>query len=65
MIGDQPYKRSFSNREQNAASVYLAPRNRWRMILQVQSVLHAISRVMVRSLIALKLDRASRKLVGR
>jgi CelD/BcsL family acetyltransferase involved in cellulose biosynthesis len=62
LIGDQSYKRSFSNRTQHAASVYLAPPNHWRLVLRAQAVLHKVSRVMVRSLEALHLDRPLRRL---
>jgi len=59
--GDQTYKRSFSNRQRGTASLYVAPHNRWRTILWVQSLLHAMSRLAVRTLNALKIDRVLRK----
>ncbi len=65
LVGDFAYKRSFANRQHGAASIYLSPPNRWRLILQFQSLLHFGSRIVVRTLVALRIDRAMRKLVGR
>jgi CelD/BcsL family acetyltransferase involved in cellulose biosynthesis len=61
MVGDQPYKRSLSNLEQAAASIYLAPPNRWRLVLRMQQFLHFVARHAVRALTCLRLDRALRK----
>jgi CelD/BcsL family acetyltransferase involved in cellulose biosynthesis len=60
--GDQPYKRSFSTSQRSAASIYLAPPNRWRLVLRGQQILNFLSRCSVRGLTALRLDRAFRKL---
>ncbi len=64
-VGDAPYKRSFSNFEQVAASVFLVPRNRWRLIMALQRGLNAVDRNVRKVLIALKLDRVVRKLLKR
>jgi hypothetical protein len=61
LVGDQPYKRSLSNSQQSAAPVYLAPPNRWRLLLRLQQLLHFISRRAVRAVTFLKLDHALRK----
>jgi CelD/BcsL family acetyltransferase involved in cellulose biosynthesis len=61
LVGDQPYKRSLSNLQLRAASIYLAPANHWRHVLKIQQLLHFVSRPVVRALVALRLDRAVRK----
>jgi hypothetical protein len=63
ILGDQPFKRSFSNVRFGAASLYLAPPNRWRLVLRVQQALHFLSRQTVRALVACKVDRTARKLL--
>jgi CelD/BcsL family acetyltransferase involved in cellulose biosynthesis len=61
LVGDQPYKRSLSNLQLMAASIYLAPPNRWRLVLRVQQLLHLMSRPVVRALAVFRLDRMVRK----
>jgi CelD/BcsL family acetyltransferase involved in cellulose biosynthesis len=63
ILGDQPYKRSFSNSQHKAAFVYLAPRNRWRLVLRVQQLLHFMSRQTLRAVSLLRLERAARRVM--
>jgi hypothetical protein len=56
LTGGAAYKRWLCNTQHQAAFVYLAARNRWRTILIAQAMLHSISRGLIRTLTALKLD---------
>lgn len=61
LLGDQAYKRSYSNTHHGAASLYLAPRNRWRFILGLQAGIFNVERLLRTILRKLKLDGAVRK----
>jgi hypothetical protein len=61
--GDQSYKKSFSNTQHEVVSIYLAPPNRWRVILALQSAAFAVERAVRQFLTALRMDRAVRKLL--
>ena len=62
-FGDMPYKRSFSNLEHDAATVYFVPRNRWRLILKLQTILNSTYDVLRAALVRLRIDRFFRKLI--
>jgi CelD/BcsL family acetyltransferase involved in cellulose biosynthesis len=64
-LGDMPYKRSFGAMESEASTVFFVPRNRWRYILRLQTMLNSIYDGVRNALVRLGLDRLVRKLVKR
>jgi hypothetical protein len=64
-FGDMPYKRSFSNRQYEAAIVYFVPRGRWRFILRLQQLLNTGYDAVRTALVRLRIDKFVRKLVKR
>jgi CelD/BcsL family acetyltransferase involved in cellulose biosynthesis len=64
-LGDAAYKRSFGNVRREAAAVYLVPSGRWRLVIALQRAIYAVESKVRRLLIALRLDRAVRKLLKR
>src|SRR5690606_26998090 len=62
ILGDQSYKRSYSNRQGAASSMYLAPRNRWRLFLRLQSASYKMERIGRRCVTTLGLERRLRRL---
>jgi CelD/BcsL family acetyltransferase involved in cellulose biosynthesis len=63
ILGDQPYKRSFSSSQHRAAFIYLAPRNRWRLVLRLQQLLHFVARQALRAVAFLRLERVARRVL--
>lgn len=62
-VGDSPHKRRLSNVEHGAAAVYLALRNRWRLILTLQCMVYGVERFARAVLTRLRLDDAVRKVL--